>query len=302
MKNLAGMMIFAQVVQSGSFSQAADALGMSKSSVSKKVSFLEDRLGVRLLNRTTRKLSLTEVGRIFYERCERIMTEAEEAELAITHLQDEPRGHLRISAPMSFGIDHLGGPIAEFMAMYPDLSIDVSLNDRFVDIVEEGFDLAIRIGRLSDSSLIAKKIAESRLIVTASPDYWAENGTPKHPKDLADHRCIRYTLSRNSGNWFFKEEGQPLTVQIEGQIQVNNGDVARELAVAGAGITSAPAFILGCSVQRGLLVPALVEYEDDPLNVYAVYPHNRHLSAKVRVFVDFLKSKFGHNPPWEGSL
>ena len=163
------MMIFAQVVQSGSFSKAADALGMSKSSVSKKITFLEDRLGVRLLNRTTRKLSLTEVGQVFFERCERIMSEAEEAELAITRLQDEPRGHLKISAPVSFGIKHLGKPLATFMSQYEDLNVEVSLNDRFVDIVEEGFDMAIRIGRLPDSSLIAKKIGVSRLLVVAAP-------------------------------------------------------------------------------------------------------------------------------------
>jgi len=276
MNNLTGMMIFAQVVQSGSFSQAAEALGMSKSSVSKKVSYLEDRLGVRLLNRTTRKLSLTEVGQLFYERCERIMTEAEEAELAITRLQDEPRGHLKISVPMSFGIDHLGPQIADFMNQYPDLTVDLSLNDRFVDIV----------GR----------------IVAAAPAYWQRNGIPKHPRDLIDHKCIRYTLARASTDWSFRENGASFDVPIQGHIRVNNGDVAREMAIAGAGVTFAPAFILGRSVRKGELESVLKNYESEPLNIYAVYPHNRHLSAKVRVFVDFLKEKFSKNPPWQEAL
>ncbi|SCA58219.1 Transcriptional regulator [Candidatus Terasakiella magnetica] len=299
MNNLTGMMVFAQVIQSGSFSKAADDLGMSKSSVSKKVSYLEDRLGVRLLNRTTRKLSLTEVGQVFYERCERIMSEAQEAELAITRLQDEPRGQLKISAPVSFGVKHLGKPLTAFATQYSDLSIDIQLNDRFVDIVDEGFDLAIRIGHLSDSSLIAKKIGSSRLVACASPEYWEENGKPTHPKDLLDHNCLLYTLARSAISWPYKENGKDYSVKLDGTFKANNGNVISDMAIAGAGVCVSPAFIVGSAITDGRLICALEEYEKEPVNIYAVYPHNRHLSAKVRLFVDFLKNWFSKCPSWE---
>jgi len=299
MDNLTGMMVFAQVVQSGSFSKAADNLGMSKSSVSKKVTFLEDRLGVRLLNRTTRKLSLTEVGQVFYERCERIMSEAEEAELAITRLQDEPRGHLKLSASVSFGVRHLGKPLAAFMEKYSDLTVDVQLNDRFVDIVDEGFDMAIRIGRLPDSSLIAKKIGSTRMFACAAPEYWEKNGKPSHPRDLEHHNCMIYTLARDAVAWPYQENGELQSIKLDGSIKANNGDIIRDLAVAGAGVTVAPAFILGQDVATGRLETALEEFEREPINIYAVYPHNRHLSAKVRLLVDFLKAWFSECPSWE---
>ncbi len=299
MNNLTGMMVFAQVVQSGSFSKAAEALGMSKSSVSKKVSFLEDRLGVRLLNRTTRKLSLTEVGHVFFERCERIMNEAQEAELAITRLQDEPRGLLKMSAPVSFGILHLGKPLAEFMGRHEDVQVDISLNDRFVDIVDEGFDMAIRIGRLPDSSLIAKKIGSTRLMATASPSYWEKHGKPEHPRDLAGHECLIYTLARNNFSWVYMEDGKQHSVDLSGSLKANNGNIINDMAVAGGGISLSPAFIVGNKIAEGKLEAVLEDYEIEPINIYAVYPHNRHLSAKVRLFVDFLKDWFGGCPSWE---
>lgn len=299
MDNLTGMMVFAQVVQSGSFSKAGEVLGMSKSSVSKKVSFLEDRLGVRLLNRTTRKLSLTEIGETFYERCERIMSEAEEAELAITRLQDEPRGQLKISAPVSFGITHLGKPLAAFMDRYGDVQVDISLNDRFVDIIDEGYDMAIRIGRLPDSSLIAKKIGSSRLIAAASPDYWKKHGKPKHPKDLAGHECLIYTLARHNFTWLYEEGGKQKSVDLAGSLKANNGNIITEIAEAGGGVSLSPAFLIGRKIAEGKLEPVLEEFEVEPINIYAVYPHNRHLSAKVRLFVDFLKDWFDGCPSWE---
>jgi len=305
MNNLTGMMVFAQVVQSKSFSKAAEVLGMSKSSVSKKVSFLEDRLGVRLLNRTTRKLGLTEVGQVFYERCERIMSEAEEAELAITRLQDEPRGHLKLSAPVSFGVKHLGKPLAEFMGRYEDLSLDMVLNDRFIDIIDEGFDMALRIGRLEDSSLIAKKIGSSRLMVSASTAYWDKHGRITDPSDLENHTCLTYSLARDASQWIFQENGKEFSVKIKGNIKVNNGDTLRSMAIAGAGVLISPAFIIGGDVAEGRLELALEKFETEPINIYAVYPHNRHLSAKVRLLVDFLKKWFDGCPSWDalnGSL
>ncbi len=299
MNNLTGMVIFAQVVQSGSFSKAADALGMSKSSVSKKVSFLEDRLGVRLLNRTTRKLSLTEVGQVFFERCERIMSEAEEAELAITRLQDEPRGVLKISAPVSFGMRHIGKPLAAFLATHDQLSVDVQLNDRYVDIVEEGFDLAIRVGQLPDSSLIARKVGNARLMVCAAPSYWEKHPKPQHPLDLEQHNCLIYTLARTASFWPYQEGGKTHQVKIEGSIKANNGEVLRDLALAGIGLAVSPSFIVGPDVAKGTLECVLEGFDHNPVNIYAVYPHNRHLSAKVRLFVDFLKNWFKDCPSWE---
>jgi DNA-binding transcriptional LysR family regulator len=298
MNNLTGMMVFAQVVQSGSFSKAADELGMSKSSVSKKVSFLEDRLGVRLLNRTTRKLSLTEVGHVFFERCERIMNEAEEAELAITKLQDEPRGQLKLSAPVSFGLVYLGKPLAEFVKRYPDLSVDLHLNDRYVDIVDEGFDMSIRIGRLPDSSLIAKKVGTSRLITVASPNYWKEKGKPAHPNDLIDHDCVSYTLALAPQVWMYEDQGKELAVRIEPNHTANNGNVILDMVAAGAGVALSPSFICAPYLKEGSLETALVDYEKEPINIYAVYPHNRHLSAKVRMFIDHLKEWFQTENRW----
>lgn len=299
MDQLTGMAVFAKVVETGTFSAAARELGLSKGAVSKQVARLEDRLGARLLNRTTRRSSLTEVGSAFYERCRRIVAEAEEAELAVTRLHAEPRGTLRVNLPMSFGLLHVADALPDFMAAYPEIQLDVSLDDRVVDVVDEGYDMVIRITSLPDSSLIARRLAAFRVVTCASPDYWAEHGTPKHPKDLAGHTCLLYSYLSSLDEWRYHGPDGPIDVKVNGPMKANNGDMLRAAAVAGLGIVRSPTFIVGRDLYEGRLKPVLMDYEETGRGIYAVYPHNRHLSAKVRAFVDFLAARFGDMPEWD---
>jgi DNA-binding transcriptional LysR family regulator len=295
MRDLSGIAVFAAVVETGSFTAAAKKLGQSKSAVSKQVTKLERRLGAQLLARTTRKLSLTEVGAAFYERCERIVAEAEEAELAVTHLQDAPRGRLRVSAPLSFGIAHLAGALPEFMAAHREVTVDIDFSDRRVDIVDEGFDLAIRIGRLEDSSLIAKRIAVTRRLVMAAPGYWKERGTPNHPRDLETHDCLTYSYLSAPNTWPFRNPENPreeIIVRVKGTMNANNGNALAAAAAAGLGVIMTPTFICADHIRSGALIPALAAFEPEPLGIHALYPPNRHLSAKVRAFIDFLTARF----------
>jgi DNA-binding transcriptional LysR family regulator len=300
MDRLTGMAAFARVVEAQSFTAAAGQLGMSKSALSKAVSALEDRLGARLLNRTTRRLSLTEVGRAFYERCVRILAEAEEAELAVTRLQEVPRGTLRVNAPVSFGALHLGPALTDFMRRYPDLRIEIEFTDRFVDLIEEGWDVAVRIATLPDSSLIARKLADNELIVCAAPSYWQRRGRPGVPQDLAGHDCITYAYQAWPNEWsFVGVNGQRFAVCIKGSLRTNNGDMAQRVALAGLAVASLPRFICGPELAAGRLERVLAEWMPPPPGIYAVYPHNRHLSAKVRAFVDFLVERLGPACDWD---
>ena len=295
MQDLSGIAVFAAVVESGSFTAAADKLGQSKSAISKQVTRLESRLGAQLLARTTRKLSLTEVGQAFYERCQRIIAEAEEAELAVTHLQDVPRGKLRVTAPLTFGIAYLAPALPDFMKTYDELAVDIEFNDRRVDILQEGFDLAIRIGSLEDSSLIAKRIAQSRFAVLAAPQYLEEFGTPAHPRDLEGHNCLTYSYQESPQSWRFRDPENPrqeMSVRVSGSLMTNNGNALAAAGAAGMGIQQAPTFICADHIRSGCLVPILEDYAPEPLGIYALYPPNRHLSAKVRVFIDFLVARF----------
>ncbi|MCP5366513.1 MAG: LysR family transcriptional regulator [Hyphomicrobiales bacterium] len=293
------MAVFARVVEAGSFSRAAQDLGMSKSAVSKQVARLEDRLRARLLNRTTRRIGLTEVGTAFYERCARILTEVQEAEEAVSNLQAEPRGTLRVNAPMSFGIDHLAPCLPDFMARHPDLVVDITLNDRVVDLIDEGFDVGVRITRLPDSSLVARRLAPFRSVVCAAPDYWRRHPRPAHPADLAHHNCLIYTYMQSQNAFEFDGPDGPLRVRVDGTLRANNGDVLRNAAVGGLGVYIAPTFIVGEELVAGRLEAVLHDYTRSARSIYAVYPHNRHLSAKVRVFVDFLARRFGDDPYWD---
>jgi DNA-binding transcriptional LysR family regulator len=302
MNDLSGIAVFAAVVDAGSFTKAGERLHLSKSAVSKQITKLEERLGAQLLNRTTRRLNLTEVGQAFYERCRRIVSEAEEAEIAVTRLQVAPRGILRLSAPVSFGIEHLGRALPDFMAHYPELQVDMECADRTVDLVEEGFDMAVRIGHLADSSLIAKRIARGRRCVLASPSYWKAHGKPAHPRDLADHRCLTYAYLQTAQNWTFvdPDTAKPFTVTVPGgALHANNGHVLAAAAIGGQGVIFSPTFIRGEAIRSGALVPALEEFEAEPIGIHAVYPPNRHLSAKVRAFIDFLVARFaGPEETW----
>lgn len=296
--HLAAMAVFAKVVETKSFTAAARELNLSKSAVSKQVSGLEDRLGARLLNRTTRRLALTEIGAAFYDRCSRLVAEAEEAELEVTRMSSEPRGELRVNVPFSFGLAHVAPILSGFVNAHPAVSLDLTLDDRFVDLIADGYDLAIRIGNLSDSSLIARKLATTQLLVVAAPDYWSRRGVPKTASDLNDHDCLLYSYQRVSNVWQFGGE----TVRIRGRVQANSGDVLRQVAVAGHGIAILPSFIVWQDVLAGRLIPALRGSEPAPVGIYAVYPHSRHLSAKVRAFVDYLAQQFGERPYWEACV
>lgn len=299
MGNPSDMAIFTKVVQAGGFSAAARQLRLSKAAVSKRLARLEDRLGARLLNRTTRRLALTEEGAAFYERATRILAEIDDAERAVSRLGGEPRGTLRISAPMSFGVLHLAGALPAFLAEHPALAIDIALNDRLVDVVEEGFDVAIRIARLPDSSLVARRLASTRSLTVAHPGYWREHGKPRHPSELRHHNCLRYSYQLSLDDWTFKDG---LSVTVDGTFVANNGDVLRSAALAGLGVTRLPSFIAGDDVQSGRLEAALEGFEETEASIYAIYPHRRHLSAKVRAFVDFLAQRFGPLPPWEAAV
>lgn len=288
MDNLSGMAVFAQVVEARSFTGAARRLGISKAAVSKQVSRLEERLGARLLNRTTRRLSLTEVGAGFYERCARIVADAEEAELAVTRLNETPRGTLRVDAPVNFGMQYLAPLLPPFMLANPELKVDVSFNDRFVDLVDEGHDLAIRIGQLPDSSLIARKLGESGSVICAAPAYWERHGRPSRPADLANHNCFAYSYLATGHEWRLRGPEGDVAVRVSGSLTANNGDMLRQAAVAGLGVVATPLFIACDDLRAGRLEPVLGEYEQPRRGIYAVYPHNRHLSAKVRAFVDYL--------------
>jgi len=299
MDRLSGLAVFAQVVEARSFTGAARQLGLSKSAVSKQVAGLEDRLGARLLNRTTRRLSLTEVGAAFYERCTRIIAEAEEAELAVGRLQSEPRGRLRLNAPVSFGHLHVAPAIADFTARYPEVTVDMTLNDRYVDVVDEGYDLVIRIADLPDSSLIARRLAPIRIVACASAGYLARAGTPRRPRDLADHNCLIYNYQRIPEEWTFTGPEGAVAVRVAGSLRANNGDAMRVAALHGLGIAQLPSFVAGEDLREGRLQQVLPDYAGPESSVFALFPHSRHLSAKVRAFVDFLVERIGAGPAWD---
>lgn len=300
MDSLTDIAVFVQVVDAGSFTAAADKLGLSKSVVSKYVSRLEDRLGARLLNRTTRRLSLTEVGRTFYERSQRGLRELEEAEAEVSRLQEAPRGVLRLNSPMSFGILHIAPALPEFLARYPELSVDMSLDDRWINLVEEGFDLAIRIGELPDSSLVARRLGACRHVVCGAPGYFKQHGVPRTPQDLRDHNAITFKYQDSPNEWHFvSAHGVVMRIPVSGSIQMNNSLGLREALLREAGLTLTPTFVVGTDIKAGRLQAVLADYKSMELSIYAVYPERRHLSPKVRAFIDFMGGRISSIPYWE---
>lgn len=293
MDPVSGMTVFARVVEANGFTAAARDLGLSKAAVSKHVARLEDRLGVRLLNRSTRRLGLTEAGRDYYERARRILAEVEEAELSAASRQAHPRGQLRVNAPVTFGQSHLAPLLPAFMHRYPQVQVDMVLNDRFVDLIEEGFDMAVRVAELPSSSLIARRLCGAPHVVAAAPSYLAARGRPKHPRDLTRHDCLLYSYLASGDEWRFIEEGRTFGVRVAGPLRANNGDVLRHAAVAGLGIVYAPDFVIADALASGSLAPLLEEWRMPDVGVHAVYPPGRPLGAKLRVFVDFLSEALG---------
>lgn len=292
MDTVARMQAFLGVVDAGGFSAAARRMAKSKALLSKYVKDLEDELGVRLLNRTTRHLSLTEVGHAYYREATEILQRIDDLAESVRDTHREPRGLLRVSAPRSFGDAELGQAIMEFLVREPGIMVDLRLDDRFVDLVEEGFDVAIRITELADSSLIARRLANFRNVLTASPALLEKYGRPRSPQDLATAPAIVDTNYRGRHNWAFDDKGERVVVQVSPRVEVNSPDVARAAAVAGLGFARLPWFTARQALAEGRLLLLLEEYEPTGSAIYAVYPHRRHLSGKVRVFVDFLVDWF----------
>jgi len=289
---------FVAVVSEGSFTAAAEALSISPQLVSKYVSQLESHLGSRLLNRTTRQVSVTEAGTACYTRAQQILSDMDELEGQLGQWQSSASGVLRISAPVSFAISHLAEALVAFQDQFPDVKVDLQLSDHKVDLVESGFDVALRIGKLKSSSLIAKPLAKIRLLTCASPDYLAKHGTPAHPDDLVHHKYLHYSYSSMEAT--IARTGPKHLVSSP--IVANNGDVLLQAAIAGAGIVVQPTFIAGSAVQAGQLVPILCDYEPESLGLYAVYANRQWLSNKVRVFLDFMDGYFGEPPYWDQGL
>ncbi len=288
MNLFAAMKLYVAVVDGGSFAAAADKLGMSRAMASKQIQKLEEHLGTRLLNRTTRRLSLTETGREFHQRSIQIIGDVDEAEQIAGQMTNKPQGVLKVTIPLSYGQHRLAAVIGDYTQAYPQVQLDISVSDRKVDLIEDGLDLAIRIGALPESDLIARKISGVRSIVCAAPAYLARHGAPQTPADLSRHACLGYTLSGSGANWRLEGPGGQVIVPIDGPIRADNGDILRLAAIKGAGIVFQPQFIVDDDIAAGTLVRVLPDWQSAQLGIYALYPSRKHLSAKVRTFVDFL--------------
>lgn len=286
------MRVFAAVVEAGSFVGASDALEMSKPAVSRYVAELESRLGVRLLHRTTRKLSLTEEGEVFYSRSKELLSNIEEAEAEITSRSGQATGQLKVSAPVSFGLLHLAPLWADFMAAHPQVVLDLTLSDRMVDLVEEGFDLAVRIARLPSSSLISRKLSTTRMILCASPRYLAEHGTPRTLPELARHTLLNYSLLASGDSWEFDGPDGRVSLKVEPRMRTNSGDTCRAVALRHQGIIMQPSFLIGEDLQSGALVELMPDHRSLELGIYAMYPTRKHVLPKVRLLIEHLADAF----------
>ena len=300
---LTGLEVFAKVAAAGSLSAAGRAIGLSQTMVTKHLAALETRLGAKLFHRTTRRLSLTDAGRSYLESCERILAEIEAAEAAVAADRLKPRGLLRLNVPLVFGVRQIAPRLAEFARLHPHVTVELGLNDRQVDLAEEGWDLAIRIGNLRDSSLVARRLAPCRMTLCASPAYLAAHGTPRTAADLAQHNCLGYTLAQAGADRWMMGRRSEISVPISGNLRANNGDALLAAAIAGQGIVQQPTFILADAVRSGDLVRITLDHPPtEQLAVHAIYLPDRHPPAKVRAFIDFLAGQFAPEPPWDRGL
>jgi DNA-binding transcriptional LysR family regulator len=298
---ITGLHVFARVAALGSLSAAARAMGMSQTMATKHMAAVENRLGTKLLHRTTRRLTLTECGRSYLDAVERILADLDEADAAATVEVVEVRGTLRLNAPVSFGIREIAPLLPELARRNPALTIELGFNDRQVDLIEEGWDLVVRIGNMKDSSMIARRLADCPTVVCAAPSYLKSRGTPRIVADLAAHNCLGYTLSQMVGpnSWSFGRAGK-VKIAVKGTLRANNGDALVAAAVAGLGIIYPPTFLVVSEIAAGTLVPLKLDHEPMALDgIFAAYPANRRPPAKVRATIDFLAEKFGQTPPWE---
>ncbi|MCU0566056.1 MAG: LysR family transcriptional regulator [Oculatellaceae cyanobacterium Prado106] len=288
------MKAFTQVVTAGGFAAAARTMGMSRSAVNKLVIALENDLGVQLLHRSTRVVTPSDTGLAFYERCVEILASLEEAERSVTQLHAEPRGILRVNAPMSFGTIHLAPALADFLLQYPDLQVQLTLNDRFVDPLEEGFDITLRIAEPQPiGSLIVQPLAPAPRVLCAAPSYLENYGTPTHPNELRSHSCLHYGQIATEYQWKFTGQDGEYPITVHGVLCSNNGEVLKDAAIRGLGITLLPLFIVESAIAQQQLQVLLSDYKAPELSIDVMYPVNRHLSTKIRLFVEFLKHRFG---------
>ena len=298
MTEIGAIPVFVAVTENGSFAAAARRLGITKSAVSKRIGALEARLGAQLFHRSTRSISLTEAGELYLAHAVQALGSAQEAEDAVTALQGDPVGHLKLSAPMSFGQLHVAPAVPEFLRLYPGISLELSMDDRFVDLVESGMDLALRAGTLPDSALIARKLAPIRSVIVASPEYLDREGDPLHPQDLTHHDCLHYAYSRDPLEWKFIGEDGEFAVKTTGRFRVNNSYALSTTLIAGMGIGRLPTFIAGSHLAAGRLRHVLPDFAMPEQALYAVFPERRHVPAKVRAFVEFFADYVGRYIPY----
>ena len=294
MDKLTSMNVFVRVAKAGSFAGAARDIGISRAMATKHIMQLEGELNTRLFNRTTRSLSLTEVGESYLERCQQVLLDVEEMEAAVTHLQHEPRGLLKISAPPVLGATHIAPALTEYLKEYPDLSVEMILKGGQVDLIDEGVDIAIYLGPISDTSLVARKLASSSLVICASPAYLKQYGTPQDPEDLEEHSCLVNWAIPPRDKWKFKGILGEREVTVTGRMQANMADPIRVAAVNGLGFVMLPKYIIGRDLEKGKLQPVMEDYAIAPLAIHAVYPHRKYLSAKVHAFIDFILDWLPH--------
>lgn len=299
MDRLASARMFIAVIEAESFTEAAARFDTGSAQASKLVSRLEADLGVRLLNRTTRSVSPTEAGQAYYDRLRPLIDEFDNLDLAIRNISQTPRGRLRLTAPLTFGVRELTPVLNDFAGRYRDIELDVSFSDRVVNLVDEGFDVAVRVGRPGDSALIARKLCEARIVVVAAPAYLDRQGEPGRPEDLVQHECIIDTNFRDAGRWPFTAAGAQTMVPVRGRVRYSNAEACLRAAEAGLGLACVPSFVAGDALRSGRVRRVLAEFETAPYTVHALYPHNRHLAAKVRVLVDFLSERYRGSLPWE---
>ena len=299
MQDLERMVVFAKVVEAKSFSEAARRLGQSKSMVSKAVTQLEKSVGARLLNRTTRAMSVTEAGAVFYEHCARIVEELEQAKLAVGQFHSETRGLLRISASVAFGTLHIAPALPEFLARYPEVRIDMAITDRIVDLADENFDVAVRISKEPAPNLVARKLAVVKRRICATPEYFERHGVPQKPEDLTRHNCLTYTHFNPQDAWRLRGPGGDISVPISGNLRLNDDEALSAAVLGGLGVALLPTFIVGRDLQARRLQAVLSDYVPSERHIHVVYLPTRHVPAKVRAFIDFLRERLSPQPYWD---
>ena len=301
MDRLTRIKVFINVVETGSFSAASERMGLSRAAASKYVSQLEAHLGGRLLNRTTRHVSTTESGRIYFQRCKEILSNLEEADGLVSGMTAQPRGTLRMTVPSFLASRYVLPVVNDFRQIYPELNVELMCTERLVDLVDEGYDLAVRISNLADSELIARRLSSCRHVLVASPDYLANSPPLREPGDLSRHASLLYAYLPGS-MWPFAKDGKDCSVKVSPVVRSNNPDVLLEAAVSGMGVGLLPTFVTSDAIRRGSLRMLLAEYTSIELNVYAIYASRHHVPAKIKLFIDYLGQRIGDPPPWDAAL